>query len=200
MIWTRGSSVSCSKFANWVEVLIYLESRKAQKGDLDRLDQWAEVNCMCFNEAKCLVSWVITTPCNATGWGQSSWKAALQKRIWGFWLTGLNRSQQWTQVAKKANGIVVPFSNCVARAVIVPLYSALVRPHLKSHIQFCVCRYKKDIQVLECVQRTVKLVKDQEQASDEEKLRNLGLFSLEERRLRGNIITFYSYLKEVLVR
>jgi len=83
--------------------------------------------------------------------------------------TKLNMSQQCVHVSKKANGIL----GCIIsrlREVILPLYSALVKPNMEHCVQFQASLYKRGINVLKRVQqRSTKMIRVLEQLSHKRK-------------------------------
>jgi len=91
-------------------------------------------------------------------------------------------SRQHKLAAQKVNNIL----GCIKGNVtsksreVLPLYSALMRPHLEYCIEFWSPQLKRDTELLEWVQRwATKMISGLEHLPYDNRLRELWLFSLE---------------------
>ena len=106
-------------------------------------------------------------------------------------------SEQCGIASSKGNqvlGMIKRNTTYKEKKLMIPLYKAIVRPHLEYYIQAWRPYCKKDIDTLERIQRRVtKMIPELRDLSYEERLKECGLTTLETRRLRGDKLKFLRY-------
>ena len=121
--------------------------------DLDRLERWARANLMKFNKAKCKVLHMGRgNPKHKYRLGKETESSPVEKDLGVLADEKLNVSCQCALTAKKANHIPGCIERSVAsrlREVILPLYSALVRPHLQYRVQIWSPQHRNDMDLLD---------------------------------------------------
>ena len=106
-------------------------------------------------------------------------------------------SEQCRIAASKGNQVLGMIGSNITykeTSLIVPLYKALVRPHLEYCIQAWSPYLRKDIEMLEKIQRATKLIPGLRDLRYEERLKECGLTTLEMRRLRGYQMEVFNIL------
>ena len=109
----------------------------------------------------------------------------------------MNVSAQCRIAASKGNQVLgmIRRNKTNEKSLIIPLYKAIVRPHLEYCIHAWNPHLRKDVDMLEIIQRrATKLIPELRDLTYEERLKECGLTTLETRRLRGDQIEVFKIL------
>lgn len=173
---------------------------EALQRDMKRLDDWSDKWLLSFNVGKCKTMHIGHNNQQADYQlkGNTLQKTTQEKDLGIIVSNNLKSSEHVATVAAKANsrlGVIKRNFSVLTKEILVPLYLSLVRPIMDYAAQSWSPYLKKDIQVLEKVQRrATKLVPDLTQLPYEERCKRLGLQTLEDRRNRGDMIETYKLL------
>ncbi|CAM5121826.1 unnamed protein product [Eretmochelys imbricata] len=169
--------------------------------DLDDLVNWSNSNRMKFNSEKYKVMHLGINKKNFS-YKLGTHQLEVTEEDLGVLVDHrMTMSRQCDMAVKKTNAVL----GCIRRGissrdkeVLVSLYKALMRPHLEYCVQFWSPMFKKDeFKVEEVQRRATRMIRGMENLPCERRLKELGLFSLTKRRLRGDMIALYKYIRGI---
>jgi Reverse transcriptase (RNA-dependent DNA polymerase)/Endonuclease-reverse transcriptase len=181
------------------------EDSESLQNDLDKLEEWSDKWMLKFNTAKCKVMHIGHKLDTKYWMGKSVNRMELEtieeeKDLGVFIRSDLKSSTQCVKSAARARRIVGMIRRNfrkLDKEDFLLLYKTYVRPHLEYCVQAWSPHMIKDIAVLERVQKAAtNLVPCLKKYNYEERLRRLGIPSLQRRRERGDMIETYKILSE----
>jgi len=176
------------------------EDRKILQQDLDRLVEWSTEWQMSFNEKKCKVMHIgkgaqhtySMNNCNIE-------EVKIEKDLGVIISNDMKMLSQCKYAYAKANrmlGLIRRTIKCKSVDIMLRLYKSLVRPHVEYCSSVWAPHYVKDKDLIEKVQhRFTKMIPRMKHMQYEDRLKELGLWTLEERRHRADLVEAFKIVK-----
>jgi hypothetical protein len=164
---------------------------------LDKLCEWARTWGMQFNEKKCKVMYVGHNNTKQAYYmnGHQLERTETERDIGVSVAQNLKQEEQCKKAARTAQTVLSQLTRAFHfrdRHVFVRLYVQYVRPHLEFAVPAWSPWQEGDKEVLERVQkRAVKMISGLEGQTYEERLKEVGLLTLEERRHQADMVQAY---------
>jgi hypothetical protein len=202
----RGVTGNLLKFADDTKLFMSLkneDSTKMLQQDLQTLCSWSQDWQMLFNETKCSVLHIgHGNPKEVYTMNNMNLAEVTEAKDLGIIIhDSLKPSAQCLQAAKKANralGMICRTVKKKSPKIMSKLYKHLVRPHLEYAVQAWSPWLRRDIDLLESVQRrATKMITGFHDMSYQERLRRLHLPTLEARRRRGDVIETFKIMSSI---
>ena len=198
-----GIKTNCKLFADDSKIYgkaVTDEDCQLIQEDLDACYKWANLWSMQFHPKKCKVMhFGRNNRKHIYLMGNNLINVTKEEKDLGITITdNLNWKRQTAICVKKANrtiGMIKHTFSHIDKDMFITLYSTLVRPQLEYCPQIWSPYHKGNINLLERVQRrATKMVPELHHLPYEERLANLKLYPLADRRRRGDMIATYKIL------
>ena len=184
-----------------------VENVNEVQNSVNQSNSWADIWEMLFNLKKCKHLHIGARQQPATytmNSGQEQYeieKVSSEKDLGVIMDKTLNFSEHISSKINKANrnlGLIFRIFTCMDKEMFLNLYKSIVRSHVEYAVTVCMPLYKKDMVAIENVQRrATKLVRTISHLTYQERLKCLGLPSLEYRRERAGLVEVYKIMNGI---